>query len=270
MAANYGRLVTLVGGIIGVALIALGWFVVLSPLLDRAAELDAQRAQIEAQNEVERATLANMKAQYENLDELVLQLEELRLSVPGDQDLQAFFDHVAAAAGDAGVVLNGVSVEGALPFVAAVAEGGAVPPPVEETTGETTEEEPVGSVIAAGDEIGSPPLASTALISNMYVLPISMSITADVKQATAFLEILQGLEGRLFLIDGVSMTLGSSLTGELTGYIFVVHDPSQGPVGALPEPALPEEIDPAVEPTATPEPTTTPGEDETPTPTPTP
>jgi multidrug efflux pump subunit AcrA (membrane-fusion protein) len=268
MAANYGRLVTLVGGIIGVALIALGWFVILSPLLDRVGELDAQRAQIEAQNEVERATLAEMKAQYENLDELVAELEELRVSVPGDQDLRAFFDHVAEAAGEAGVVLNGVSVEGALPFVAAVAEGGA-PPPAEETTDETTEEEPVGSVIAAGD-LGPPPLATTALISNLYVLPISMSITADVKEATAFLKILQGLDGRLFLIDGVSMTFGSSLTGELTGYIFVVHDPSQGPVGALPEPALPEEIDPAVEPTATPEPTTTPGEDATPTPTPTP
>jgi hypothetical protein len=258
MAANYGRLVTLVGGIIGVALIALGWFVVLSPLLDRAAELDAQRAQIEAQNEVERATLANMKAQYENLDELVLQLEELRLSVPGDQDLQAFFDHVAAAAGDAGVVLNGVSVEGALPFVAAVAEGGA-PPPAEETTGETTEEEPVGSVIGAGDDLMSPPLATTALISNLYVLPISMSITADVKQATAFLKILQGLDGRLILVDGVSMTLGTSLTGEITGYIFVVHDPSQGPVGALPEPAPePEMESPDVEPTATPVPSPTP------------
>jgi hypothetical protein len=264
MAANYGRLVTLVGGIIGVALIALGWFVILSPLLDRVGELDAQRAQIEAQNEVERTLLAEMKAQYENLDELVAELEELRVSVPGDQDLRAFFDHVAAAAGDAGVVLNGVSVEGALPFVAAAVEGGVVaPPPAEETTAETTEEAPVGSVIAAGD-LGPPPVASTALISNLYVLPISMSITADVKQATAFLKILQGLEGRLILVDGVSMTLGTSLTGEITGYIFVVHDPSQGPVGALPEPALPEEVDPAVEPTATPAPTTTP----TPTPTP--
>jgi hypothetical protein len=264
MAANYGRLVTLVGGIIGVALIALGWFVILSPLLDRVGELDAQRAQIEAQNEVERTLLAEMKAQYENLDELVAELEELRVSVPGDQDLRAFFDHVAAAAGDAGVVLNGVSVEGALPFVAAAVEGGVVaPPPAEETTAETTEEAPVGSVIAAGD-LGPPPVASTALISNLYVLPISMSITADVKQATAFLKILQGLEGRLILVDGVSMTLGTSLSGEITGYIFVVHDPSQGPVGALPEPALPEEVDPAVEPTATPAPTTTPS----PTPTP--
>lgn len=267
MAANYGRLVTLVGGIIGVALIALGWFVILSPLLDRVGELDAQRAQIEAQNEVERALLAEMKAQYENLDELVAELEALRVSVPGDQDLRAFFDHVAAAAGDAGVVLNDVSVEGALPFVAAAAESGVVAPPAaEETSAETTEEAPVGSVVAGGD-LGSPPVASTALISNLYVLPISMSITADVKQATAFLEILQGLEGRLILVDGVSMTLGTSLTGEITGYIFVVHDPSQGPVGALPEPEPePEKESPEAEPTATPVPTPT----GSPTPTPTP
>lgn len=263
MAANYGRLVTLVGGIIGLALIALGWFVILAPQLDRAAQSDAQRAQVQAQNEVERAVLADMKAQYENLDELLEQLEELRVSVPGDQDLRAFFDEIAAAAGTAGVVLNDVSVEGALPYTAAVAEGGAVvAAPVEETT----EEEPVGLVRVGGDLV-VPPVPSAALQSNLYVLPISMTITADVNQASAFLRILQGLDGRLILVDGFSMTLGTSLTGELTGYIFVVHDPSQGPVGALPEPEPePEKESPDVEPTATPVPNPT----ETPTPTPTP
>jgi hypothetical protein len=255
MAANYGRLVTLVGAIIGLALIALGWFVILSPQLDRAAQSDAQRAQIEAQNEVERAVLADMKAQYENLDELLEELEELRVSVPGEQDLRTFFDQIAAAAGTAGVVLNDVSVEGALPYVAALAEGGvAVEAPVEETV----EEEPVGRVSVAGD-LAPPPVPSAALQSNLYVLPISMSITADVNQASAFLKILQGLDGRLILVDGVSMTLGTSLTGEITGYIFVVHDPSQGPVGALPEPEPePAKESPVAKPTATPAPTPTP------------
>lgn len=259
MAANYGRLVTLVGGIIGLALIALGWFVILSPLLDNAAQSDAQRAQIEAQNEVERAVLADMKAQYENLDELLEQLEELRVSVPGDQDLRAFFDQIAAAAGAAGVVLNDVSVEGALPYTAAVAAGGApVAAPTEETTEEATEEQPIGNLSATGDLV-APPVPSAALQSNLYVLPVKMSITADVNQASAFLKILQGFDGRLILVDGVSMTLGTSLTGEITGYIFVVHDPSQGPVGALPEPEPEPELEsPDVEPTATPVPSPTP------------
>lgn len=255
MAANYGRLVTLVGGVIGLALIALGWFVVLSPQLDRASQSDAQRAQIEAQNEIERTVLADMKAQYENLDELLEDLEELRISVPGDQDLRAFFDQIAAAAGAAGVVLNDVSVEGALPYAAALAEGGVV---AEAPAEAPAEEQPAGRLIGGGDLV-SPPVPSAALQSNLYVLPISMSITADVNQASAFLRILQGLDGRLILVDGLSMTLGTSLTGEITGYIFVVHDPSQGPVGALPEPELPEEIEsPDVEPTATPAPTPTP------------
>jgi hypothetical protein len=259
MAASYGRLVTLVGGIVGLALIALGWFVILSPQLDRAAQSDAQRVQIEAQNEVERAVLADMKAQYENLDELLEQLEELRVSVPGDQDLRAFFDEVAAAAGTAGVVLNDVSVEGALPYAAAVAEGGVVvAPPVEEPTEGTAEEEPVGRVSGTGNLV-PPPAPSAALQSNLYVLPITMKITADVNQASTFLRILQGLDGRLILVDGLSMTLGTSLTGEITGYIFVVHDPSQGPVGALPEPEPePEMESPDVEPTATPVPSPTP------------
>ena len=64
--------------------------------------------------------------------------------------------------------------------------------------------------------------------------------------------------------------MGSSLNGELTGFIFVAHDPTKGPLGALPtatptpdpentpEPSTEPETEPEPESSTEPEPTETP------------
>lgn len=247
MAAS-GRLWMIAGALVAVAVIAIGWLLLAAPQLDQAARADEARAEIEAQNEAELAVLAEMKRQYENLDDLLADLEELQLSIPGTRSLEDFYDQIAEAANAAGVVLNGVTVEPALPYAAAVAESGAAPA----ATAEPEEGEADGSTASTQasvrqGELAPPMLPSAALQSNLYVLPISVKITADVNQASTFLSLLQHSKGRLVLVDGLTLTVGTSLTGEVSGYIFVVHDPSTGPVGALPEP----------EPTATPAPATT-------------
>ncbi|GHF20908.1 hypothetical protein [Pseudolysinimonas yzui] len=262
-----GKIWMIGGAFIAVVIMAIGWFALAAPQLDQAADADAARAEIEAQNEVERAILEEMKQQYESLDELLDDLEELQLSVPGTRDLEDFYDEIAAAANLAGVVLNGVTVEPALPYAAAVAEGGGAEPA---PAADEAADEATGSVVASlngMDGIAAPVLPSPGLQSNLYVLPISLKITADLNQASTFLALLQRSEhGRLILVNGVSMTIGSTLSGELTGFIFVVHDPSTGSVGSLPEPE-PEET-PVPEVTATPSPTPTVGFTPTPTPTP--
>lgn len=247
-----GRLWILVGAIVSAAVIAIGWFLLAAPQLDQAAAADESRAAVEAQNETERGVLAEMKRQYENLDELQAELARLQISVPGTRDLEGFFGEIANAANAAGVVLNGVTVEAALPYAAAVAEGGGEAPVAEDAAAEGAEAETAGTGVVSGQQssLAAPTLPSVELQSNLYVLPISLNITADADQASAFLALLQGAEGRLVLVDGVTLTIGTSLTGQLTGYIFVVHDPSTGPVGALPEP----EETPEPETTATPEP----------------
>jgi hypothetical protein len=265
-----GKIWMIGGAFIAVVVMALGWFALASPQLEQAAQADAARAEIEAQNEVERAVLAEMKHQYENLDALLADLEKLQVTVPGTRDLADFYDEISAAANLAGVVLNGVTVEPALPYAAAVAEGGGAESPTEDETAGETAEEPTGSVrapLSGFEGITAPLLPSPGLQSNLYVLPISVKITADINQASTFLALLQRTEqGRLILFTGVSMTIGSTLSGELTGFIFVVHDPSAGPAGALPEPA--PEATPVPEVTATPSPEPTGTFEPTPTPTP--
>lgn len=265
-----GKIWMIGGAFIAVVIMAIGWLALAAPQLQQAAQSDAARAEIEAQNAVERALLEEMKQQYEILDELLEDLGELQVSVPGTRDLEDFYDEIAAAANLAGVVLNGVTVDPALPYAAAVAEGGSEEASAEEAMADETTEEPTGSVresLSGFGDISAPVLPSPGLQSNLYVLPITLKITADLNQASTFLALLQRTEhGRLVLFNGVSMTIGSTLSGELTGFIFVVHDPSTGAVGALPEPEREETPVPEVTATPSPNPTGT----FTPTPTPTP
>jgi hypothetical protein len=267
--ARSGKIWMIGGALIALVVMALGWFALAAPKLDQAGAADAARAEIEARNVVERAILEEMKQQYEGLDQLLEDLEELQLSVPGTRDLEGFYDEIAAAANLAGVVLNGVTVEPALPYAAAVAEGGGTEPTAPATDGGAAEES-AGSVVASRNGAGgitAPMVPSPGLQSNLYVLPISLKITADLNQASTFLALLQRTDqGRLILFNGASMTFGSTLSGELTGFIFIVHDASAGAVGALPEPEPEETPVPEVIATPSPNPTGT----FIPTPTPTP
>ncbi len=262
MRANGG--IWVVGGaVIGVIVIVLAWFGLASPLLATAAEADQQRESIEAINDAERIVLAQMKEQYESLDELQVQLEELRLSVPGDRDLNAYFDQLADAAGAAGVVLEDVTVEAAIPYAGITTVVAPAPEPEPSASADAEAEAEVPAVVTGGaspqqNELAAPTLPSVDLQNNLYVLPVKIEISADAKQATALLNALQKSDGRLMLINGVSLTLGSALRGELTGFLFVVHDPSTGPVGALPDPEetptptpTPDPADPASTPAPT-------------------
>ncbi|HEX7834045.1 MAG TPA: hypothetical protein VF479_01095, partial [Pseudolysinimonas sp.] len=98
---NANRIFFLIGGIVIVAVLALGFFLGVSPLLDKAAASDTERQTVEAENSAQLAVLAQMKDQYAQLDELNAQLEELQLSVPARAQVEDFIDlalRIAAAA----------------------------------------------------------------------------------------------------------------------------------------------------------------------------
>jgi len=234
-----GRIWLAGGALIAVIVVAFGWFILAMPQLDQAAEADVQQASVQAQNDQLQAVLTTMKAQYENLDALKEQLEELQLSVPGTRSLDAYFFDLAVAANLAGVVLAGVDVGVAAPYAGAAS---------------------------------APVVPSSVLQPNLFLLPVTIKITADLAESTAFLESLQSNNGRLTLLNGVKLTLGSSLNGEITGFIFVVHDPTKGPIAALPtatpspDPEDTPEPSTEPEPSSEPEPSTEPESSETPVP----
>lgn len=187
-----GRIWLVIGGILGVVVIVLGWFGGASPLFDQAAAADAQRVDVETLNAAQEAKLAELQALDE--DEILARYAQLEESVPLTIDLEGYFDWVAVAAGEAAVSLSSVSVTDAQPY--SKAEGS------------------LGTIALSPELTGS-----------LGVVGVSMSISSGQEQMQRFVEILQ-TDGRLQLLDNVGFTFGTSLTGTIEGYIFVIDDPA--------------------------------------------
>lgn len=245
-----GRMWLLVGTVLSLGIVAIGWFLGASPLLAQASANEAQIAEIDAQNQVQMLELAEMKEQFENLDALREELDELQVSVPGFADTADYFDEISLKAGTAGVALQTVTVEGALPYGAM----GSV-----EASQETDGTADPSVTSGSQGQITPPIVPDAALAEQLYVLTVKFELDADQNQLAAFLAGLQG-DGRLVLVTEVTSSFGTSQRSSITAYIFVVPDPRLGAIGALPTPT----------PTPTPTDSATPDPSESATPTPTP
>lgn len=194
---NGGKLWLLVGGILGAAIIALGWFVVAAPLFTQADSADAQRRDVEAVNAQQEAALAKMQVLENDKDANLALLSELSPSVPAVPNIEDYYDWIAVAANKAGVSVVTVAAD----------------PP---------------QLFTPGEDAGPANFGAT-LQKNLYLVPVRMSIGGNAKQMGNFVELLQ-TDGRLQLLDSVKLQFGTSLTGSISGYIFVVYDPEVGPL----------------------------------------
>ena len=204
---NGNRVWYLIGGIAIIAILALGWFLGVSPLLDAAAASDAERATVEAENDAQNAVLADMKEQYAQLDELNAQLAELQLSVPAEGEVDAFFDLVVRIAYASGVTISSMTTgEGEL-------YGGAAAT----TTAPAT---------PATDGVSAPTVTSVALTpspglaANLYAVPITIVLDNDPTTAGPFIKMIQRAQ-RLMLVNSVTSAAAPPQT-TISGYLFVV------------------------------------------------
>lgn len=65
-----------------IAIVALGWFLGISPKLAEAARFEAERIVVAGQNDLNRVTLAALQDDFNNLDEFRDQLEEIETEFP--------------------------------------------------------------------------------------------------------------------------------------------------------------------------------------------
>jgi Tfp pilus assembly protein PilO len=79
-----------------VAIVAMGWFLGVSPKLAEAATAGQQKAAAEAQNVVHESEIAVIKKQFDQLPALKSQLAVLRAAVPEGSGMSAFLDELHA------------------------------------------------------------------------------------------------------------------------------------------------------------------------------
>lgn len=248
---NANRIFAIVTVLVIGAIFGLGWFLGVSPLLAQAALADADRLAVEQTNLAETAKLEQMRAIYEQVDELEVELADLRVSIPAEVDsdfiYRLFADYQAAS----GVVVKTITTAEAVPYGTVTAGGdAAVPAP------------------APSDGSGGTPTASAP--AEFYTVPLTFGFESQpVASVYAFAEQLQA-SPRLFLVT--SIVADSTASSTVTAYMFVMRDdaaPRAAAYLAL-NGLLTEKVAGKVSPQPTPEPTPTPGATAEPTPTPTP
>lgn len=217
---NNNRLISLALIAGSLAILLLGWFLGVSPILDQAAAANSQRDTAAASNVALEARTAALKDQFDNLSELEDELGPLSASVPFDGDVSAFLDRINALGDQIGVSLDSLTVGSAEVVTAGEAVDPAAEAPAIDAAPPT--EDPATPAEPA------PADTSTGLVS----IPVTVVVKGGYAQTLAFLGALQN-DSRLFLMKTVAvngLTDGTPFTGTFDGWIFAL--PATAPVPA--------------------------------------
>ena len=175
MTTTTTRLWTFATVIIVIVLLALGWFLGVSPQLSAAAVATLERQNVATQNVALRAATDALAADFAAIDELREQLSEVEAEFPPFAEYDDFVETILVAVQAAGLTLNSAQVSIASPL----------------------------SVDAVPDEEGL--VAAGTLLS----LPVSISVFGDVRSALVFADALQRSE-RFTFVNVVSFSEGTT------------------------------------------------------------
>ena len=205
------------------ALLAAGWFLVISPKKDEATELRTQTAAQVSANAMLETQLQVLRAQAKDLPSKQAELAQVAAKIPDNPSLPALIRALTAASTSAGI--DFVSVTPGAP--AAVVVAPAAPTAPESATAQTTPTAPAGPV-AVGPAAG--PAGTLATI------PVALNVVGDYFDIAQFVAEVENLPRALRVMDltmapGVSPTApkdskstpedGRSLTTTINGTVFM-------------------------------------------------
>jgi hypothetical protein len=256
------RLWIIVGSVLIVAILAIGYLLVISPKL---AEADATAALVQsalAQQNSTQADLVRLKGQYNNLGELTAKLTALKILVPETQEGSTFADELASFEKSSGAVITKLDLAEGTPVTAPVSTApiSTAAPSTASTPAPATTAPPV--VVTAG----------AAAVGSVWAVKITITLTGDPAQIAAFSKLAQN--GSRFFLDtqfnfttpkasggssggsggASSGKAGTSNSGTLGGYLYVVAGGPGLPTDT-PTPVAVPTVTPTVTPTTTPPPT---------------
>lgn len=232
-----------------IVVVALGWFLGISPKLAEAARYESDRLAVQGQNEVTRAVIAQLEADFENIVALREELATLRAEFPTqaeyDDAVQEFITAILAE----DLVLQNLQINEPSPTTAAV--------------------------LGPDDVAPEPEIDGSGVLPSGSLLLVSTSITVfgSLDATLAFIDAMQR-SPRFAIVPTWTFNAEGGEGGEttITLYIYVISGEDLvdvPPAEPEPEPE-PTEPDPSASPTpgaTDPAATPTPG---APTPTPTP
>lgn len=191
------HLVTVLGLILSLGVIALGFFLVALPQFFQALGVDAQTATVANTNAIYQAQVDTLREEEERLDEINAAVADLRSQIPATGQLDDVFEVVGRAAEASGVTLTAVTAGEQTAFVvrtgveedpAAAPAPAPGPTPAPTPTAGATDAAAGGSATTPDATAG----AGGAATSGRQQVDFVIQATAtDMAQATAFLDALR-------------------------------------------------------------------------------
>lgn len=182
------HLVTAIGLIVSLGVIALGVFLVALPLYVQAVGVDAQTAAVTSTNAIYQAQVDNLTAQNENLDEINADVAHLRAQIPANGQLDDVFEVVGRAAAASGVQLTAVTAGEQVAFVTRTGVDDAAAAVPESAPADAAD----GSTVDAAETTEPATPAPGVAQDGRQQVSFAISATAtDMAQATAFLDALR-------------------------------------------------------------------------------
>ncbi|MFE5410708.1 hypothetical protein [Microbacterium sp. NPDC056569] len=206
------HLVTAIGLIVSLGVIALGVFLVAMPLYFQAVTVDQQTATVASTNALYQEQVDSLTAEQENLDEITANVAGLRSQIPATGQFDDVFEVVGRAAAASGIAITSVTAgqqvaystrTGATDEEAAT----AAPAPAPEATRAATDPATITTDAA-------PAPATPAGAERQQADFVISAAATDMTQATAFVDALRA-GPRLLNSMAVTMTQSGEGTVDL-------------------------------------------------------
>lgn len=209
-------------GSLGLAVVLLaGWFLLLSPRMATAGDLNAQREAVEVANEQTRAKIVELEQMKADIDTVEAEAETLAARFTGTAEESALFDLIRDAARKAGIpernisdVTAGVPVIGGGDGSVTVPQGTGTPTPAPAPT-------PATDANAAPAPASAPaPAAPTSQLASMS---LDVTVTGTEEQMVRFLDALESMD-RAYLVHAVTLgeSEGRSMSATINGNMYLL------------------------------------------------
>lgn len=217
------RMVAFGAILLSAAIVALGWFLGVSPRLADAAAADGERQDVQSQNEGLEAQLVQLRADYERIDELRAEVSELRASIPDIADYAGFVSELNALSGSTGAAVHRLTIGDASWYATQLADAPVTADPVAPPAGSASADGAAAAEAPAAESVEGPipvPIDTTLINgSNFVAIPVTIELTADYDQSMALMTALQA-DKRLFLVTGFSW--GAAAAPRIEGLLYVL------------------------------------------------
>jgi Tfp pilus assembly protein PilO len=171
-----------------VAILAAGWFLLISPKHHTTSDLKSKVTAQESDNARLQAKLQELQAQQQDLPKQQAQLAELKTRIPDNPALPSLIRDLTAAARKVGVSIDSM-----------------------------TPSTPVAAVAASPTAaVESPATAAPPSSTVLFAVPLGLSITGSYFELEQYLNKLEGLQ-RSFLVSGFTLSPSAATGAATTG-----------------------------------------------------